>query len=152
MNDESKPSILLSLPPELWHHIMKEVKHCKNTDGYITSDEDAERSQTLRHAALAHRILQPYAQEELLRELHLLSEEHLFTLAELLKGSSQLAEYAKRTEVIELYSMEDQGGEGLNELLTSLFEMCCNTKTLCLQNMHLRLSAISKPPALKSLN
>ena len=146
MSDESKPSILLSLPPELWHHIMKEVKHCKDTDGYTTAEEDVERSQTLRYAALAHQILQPFAQEELLRELHIYSEEHLFNLAELLKGSSRLAEYAKGTEVIELWSLEDQG-EGLNELLMTIFKMCCNTKRLYFEYMAMRFSTIGKSPA-----
>jgi hypothetical protein len=109
-------------------------------------EEDVERYQTLRHAALAHRILQPFAQEELLRILSIRSEEQLITMVELLQGSSRLAEYAKRTEAIELHWMEDEG-EGLNELVTSLFEMCCNTKTLYFEDMHLRLSSISKSPA-----
>jgi hypothetical protein len=150
MNEEPKPSILLSLPPELWHHIMKAVRRCESSNGVTTWQEDQPRYQTLRNAALAHRILQPYAQEELLRTLSIRSKEQLITMVELLQGSSRLAEYAKRTEVIALSAMVDEGE--VNELLTTLCEMCCNTKTLCLEPIYLRLSTISKPPALKSLN
>jgi hypothetical protein len=142
MNDESKPSILLSLPPELWHHIMKEVEHCKDTDGYSTAEEDVERYQTLRRAALAHRILRPFAQEELLRELAISSGDHLINLVELLKASSRLADYAKRTEVIDLYRLDE--GVDPNQLLTTLFDECCNTKTLYFDEVDMRLSTIGK--------
>jgi hypothetical protein len=140
MSDESKPSILLSLPPELWHHIMKAAR-----DHVV----DEAKYKTLPNAALAHRILRPYAQEELLRDLYLKSKEKLIALVKALKGSSQLAEYAKRTEVVSIDSMMDEG-EGLNELLATLFEMCCNTKSLCLQYMPLRLSTIGKSPSSNS--
>jgi hypothetical protein len=147
MNEESKPSILLSLPPELWHHIMKSSRRCEALDGVSTWEEHKAGRRTLRNAASAHRILQPYAQEELLRILSVRSEKQVITLVESLKGSSRLAEYAKRMEIIELYYSEDEG-EGLNDLLlTTLFEMCCNTKTLYLEHMSMRLSNIGKPPA-----
>jgi hypothetical protein len=146
MNEESKPSILLSLPPELWHQIMKAVRRCEGLNGVTTWREDQQRRRILRNAASAHRILQPYAQEELLRILSVGSEKQLIALVEALEGSSRLAKYAKRTEFIELYSMMDEG-EGLNELLMTLFEMCCNTKTLSFEHMVMRLSTIGKPPA-----
>jgi hypothetical protein len=145
MSDESKPSILLSLPAELWHLIVKALRQCQAFDGVTSWDEDQQRYQTLRNAALAHRILQPYAQEELLRTLSVGSEEQLITLVKALSGSSRLAEYAKRTEVIELHWMEDEG-EGLNELLTTLLEMCYNTKRLYFEHMAMRLSKIGKSP------
>jgi hypothetical protein len=150
MNEEPKPSILLCLPPELWHHIMIAVRRCESPHGIATWQEEEQRQETLRNAALAHRTLQPYAQEELLRILSIRSEEQLITLVASLEGSSQLAGYAKRTEVIALSAMVDEGE--VNELLTTLCEMCCNTKTLYLEPIYLRLSTISKPPALKSLN
>ncbi len=142
MKEESKPSILLSLPPELWHDIMRTTQNWIHPDQYFSA-EHIERRQTLLNAALAHRILQPYAQEELLRTLSIRSKEQLITLVKALSGSSRLAEYAKGTEVIELWSLEDQG-EGLNELLMTIFKMCCNTKTSYFGNMSLRLSTIGK--------
>ncbi len=90
--DESKPPPLLSLPNELWHLIMTAVYQCEAFNGVTTWEEVRQRHQTLRHAALAHRILQPYAQEELLRIVSITSEEQLINLVELLKGSSRLAE------------------------------------------------------------
>ncbi len=72
-------------------------------------------------------------------------------LVELLKRSSRFAEYAKRTEMIELCSMEAKGGT-LNELSTSLFEVCCNAKTLRFENLVMWLSTVGKLLALKSLN
>ena len=143
MNEEPKPSILLCLPPELWHHIMIAVRRCESPHGITTWEEDEQRQETLRNAALAHRILQPYAQEELLRILSVGSEEQLITLVASLEGSSQLAGYAKRTEVVSLSSVMD-GGQGLNELFTTLFEMCSNTKTLYFEYMDMRLSTIGK--------
>jgi hypothetical protein len=145
MNEESKPSILLSLPPELWHHIMKAVRQCVGVTGYL--EEDEEGYQNLLNAALAHRTLQPYAQEELIRMLSVESKEQLITLVKVLKGSSRLAEYAKRTEVIELLPRKNEGEEGLNELSTTLFEMCCNTKRLYFEYMAMRFSTIGKSPA-----
>jgi hypothetical protein len=137
MNEETKPSSLLSLPRELWHQIMR-----ANEDYEYLYD-------TLLNAALAHRTLQPYAQEELLREIAISSEKQLIALVEALEGSSRLAEYAKRTEFMELCSMMDEG-EGLNELLMTLFKMCCNTKRLYFDHIDMRLSTIGKSPALKS--
>jgi hypothetical protein len=147
MNEETKPSILLSLPPELWHQIMRATDDCHEDDDYIYV--------TLRHAALAHRILQPYAQEELLRTLSVGSEEQLITLVESLRGSRRLEEYAKRTESIELYLMEGKGlkwgeGERLNELVTTVFDMCYNSKRFHFQNMEMRLSTIGESRARKS--
>jgi hypothetical protein len=149
MNEESKPSILLSLPAELWHLIMKVVQNCDYPDGYF-SGQHIERRQTLLNAALAHRILQPYAQEELLREIAISSEKQLIALVELLRGSWRLAEYAKRTEVIQLYYLANGAEEGLNELLMTLFKMCCNTKRLYFHHIDMRLSTIGKSSALKS--
>jgi hypothetical protein len=128
---------------------MNAVRRCEAFDGVPTWEEQQQRLHTLLDAALAHRILQPYAQEELLRIMSITSEEQLIILVESLKGSSRLEEYAKRTEIIELHYLEDEW-EGLNDLLTTLFEMCCNTKSLYFEQMDMRLSTIGKPPALKS--
>jgi hypothetical protein len=147
MKEESKPSILLSLPPELWHLVMKAVRECGAWDGGIVLGPKQQIRQILLRAASAHRILRPYAQEELLRIVSITSQEQLITLVQLLKGSSRLEGYAKRTESIELF-LEDEGG--LNDLLTTLFEMCCNTKSLYFEQMDMRLSTIGKSPALKS--
>jgi hypothetical protein len=68
---------------------------------------------------------------------------------EALKGSSRLAEYAKRTELIELSPMRD-GGEYAEDLLQALFEMCRNAKTLSAWFTDLSLSTIGKSPVLKS--
>ncbi len=145
MSLESKPSILLSLPPELWHHIMKEVQHCKDTDGSTTAEEDVERYQTLRRAALAHRILRPFAQEELLRELHLLSKGRLRLLFRSLAGSSQLAGYAQRTEFVHIFEKDEDRKEGMpDELLGKLPEMCCHVKGLYVQNSPVLLSVIGR--------
>jgi hypothetical protein len=149
MNEESKPSILLSLPPELWHQIMKAVRRCKSLDGITTRQEDRHRYQTLRHSALPHRILQPYAQEELLRILLCSSKGQLRTLMESLEGSSRLAEYAKRTEIIELDHLGGEG-EGLSELLMTLSDECCNTKRLDIVHTQMRLSTLGKLPSSNS--
>jgi hypothetical protein len=132
MNEETKPSILLSLPPELWHQIMR------------TTEDDEDSYVTLRHAALAHRILQPYAQEELLRNVNIYSKD-LPRLVRSLQGSKRLAEYAKRTEYIYLMGNQKEEG-GMNELQTTLFEMCYNVKGVKVLEHHLRLSSISKSP------
>jgi hypothetical protein len=137
MNEETKPSILLSLPRELWHQIMRATE----------VDEDA--NYTLRDAALAHRTLQPYAQEELLRMVFVTSEERLITLVKALVGSSRLAEYAKRTELISLLTMGEEEAD-INELHTTLFAICYNTKRLRVENMAVRLSTIGKSSAFKS--
>jgi hypothetical protein len=134
---------LLTLPAELWHQIMKAAQDWEKGD-------EAPRI-TLRNAALAHRILRPYAQEEILRILCVSSGKQLIALVESLRGSRRLAEHAKQTEDIELYNLANEGGR-LNELLTTLFEMCCNTKSLYFQHMDMRLSTIGKSPAIKSLN
>jgi hypothetical protein len=139
MNEETKPSSLLSLPPELWHQIME------------ANEDDEDSYYTLRHAALAHRTLQPYAQEELLRILIVRSEKQLIALVESLRGSRRLEEYAKRTESIELQLMRYDEGESQNELITTLFRMCYNSKRLQFQNMEMRLSTIGESPALKSV-
>jgi hypothetical protein len=149
MKEESKPSILLSLPPELWHDIMRTTQNWIHPDQYFSA-EHIERRQTLLNAALAHRILQPYAQEELLRILFVSSEVQLNTLMKALEGSSRLAGYAKRTEVIQLFSIMEDEGEGLNELLMTLFDECCNSKTLDMEHSKVRLSTISKSSVLRS--
>jgi hypothetical protein len=141
MNEEIKPSSLLSLPPELWHQIMRTTDDCLKDNEYTYP--------TLRHAALAHRILQPYAQEELLRMLVVNSQRRLITLIESLEGSSRLAEYAKRTELISLLTMGEEEAD-INELHTTLFAICYNTKRLRVENMAVRLSTIGKSSAFKS--
>jgi hypothetical protein len=139
MNEKSKPSILLSLPPELWHQIMEVIRD-------TAADEPAYH--TLPNAALAHRDLRPYAQEELLRNLFLRSEKQLISLVTALEGSSQLAEYAKRTELILIGEME-VAEEGMQRPLKVLFEMCCNAETLYVRESRLRLSSIGTPLASK---
>ncbi len=135
---EGSYKLLTLLPAELWHQIMKAARDWEKGD-------EAPRI-TLRNAALAHRILRPYAQEEILRIFWVSSEKQLIALVESLRGSPRLEEHAKKTEDIELYNLANEGGR-LNELLTTLFEMCCNTKTLSFEHMVMRLSTIGKPPA-----
>jgi hypothetical protein len=90
MNAESikHPSKLLSLPNELWHHIMSSTKVAENaTWGYPAGRANKERSLSLRNASLAHRILQSFAQEELLSVMDIQSNESLEMLLEVLRGS-----------------------------------------------------------------
>jgi hypothetical protein len=102
--------------------------------------EEKWRRQILQNAALAHRILQPYAQEELLRIFAVRSEKQLIALVESLRGSRRLEEHAKKTEVIKISSSTEH-------LLLGLFQMCCNAKTLTTSRNKLKLSTIGKLPA-----
>lgn len=98
------------------------------------------RYQTLRNASLSHRILQPFAQEELL-SYHIEKDESLRTLLEALDGSDRLASYAQRTEEIGLWFVGNTMQDGL---LSRLSEFCPSVRQMRLQHCDIDLCEISK--------
>jgi hypothetical protein len=146
MNDKSKlPSKLLDLPNELWHHIMSSDRKPRFGDdshfksGYV----NRARYRSLRNTSLAHRILQPFAQEELLSVLEILANESLDMLLTTLEGSDRLASYAKRTEKINLIVDDEKIEDGV---LSRLARLCPNVHEIHSTNVSIDLSGISELP------
>lgn len=155
-NDESiksnKPSLLLSLPPELWLHVFTFTRDESLVSQYplyevlIYRGEMEEGYKSLNEIALAHRFFQPFAQEALLNRLDILSNNQLAKLVASLEGSDRLKEYAERTEML---SIALDGSEGIDDaLLIKLSLLCPNVTTLALENTPVELSTISEYAAL----
>jgi hypothetical protein len=106
------------------------------------------RYQLLRNVSLAHRILQPFAQEELLRVVDIKSNKSLGMLLEVLRGSDRLAFYAKGTKEIRLC---DLGNTREDAMLNRLSEFCPNVDQILVCEMDINLSGISESPALLAL-
>lgn len=149
MNDKLElPSKLLSLPNELWHHIMSSTQIAENPIRGFAALANKERSLSLRNASLAHRILQPFAQEELLRILHIDSHDSLWMLLETLEGSDRLAGYAKRMVAIRLIRNDNKCYFNVildDGILKRLSKLCTNVRELDVYAVNrFNLSEVSK--------